>query len=131
LQKNKTIKLQKSSPAEWPVQGIEEFFRFNFSEVRCPTPQILSPFNLVKKIEIQLYKIRQRQGWVNNGDIVHKLNLPNYRQVLHSPMNFKYVYDYVEMYRTHIFNVDLEVSSDILIKPANKNKIKKFYAFLS
>jgi hypothetical protein len=135
LEKNETqtnLKTLKIRPVELPVRGVCEFLKFNFftdHEVSLP-PKVLTPFNLPKKIEVQLYRLQQKQSWLSNSDIAHGLNLPKHKQILCAPLNFKYVYDYVAIHKTNSYFTENCISDEVLSTPANSIKFKKFYDYL-
>ncbi len=128
LEKNEIHNLK---PRNIPVQGFCEFIRFNFfAAVGEISPKTLTPYNLPKDIELQLYRIQQKHKWFSNHDMVSILNLPKHRQVLAAPMKFKYVYNYVQIYKTNNYFRENCVEDAVLVVPADNQKIKKFYGYL-
>ena len=125
------LKLKNLKTQTVPIQGVCEFIRFNFfAAAEAIPPKVLTPYNLPKDIELQLYRIQQKHNWFSNSVMVSILNLPKRRQVLTAPLKFKYVYDYVQTYKTNSYFRENCVEDTVLVVPADNHKIKKFYDYL-
>ena len=133
LEKNEPHSLKNLKPHNIPIQGVCEFIKFNFfADIEASQPpKVLTPHNLPKNIELQLYRIQQKHKWFSNHDIVRLLSLPKHRQVLTAPLKFKYVYDYVQIYKTNSYFRENCVKDTVLVVPADNHKINKFYDYLS
>ena len=119
----------KLSPINLPILGISEFLKFNFFKARSTQiADIITPFNLPKKVEFKLHAICKQLGWHDNHVIIDQLNLPLVDQIKYSPLQFKYVYDYAVLHKTQEYRDKLAVPKKVLLTPVNKKKFQLFYS---
>lgn len=115
-----------------PVQGIFDFVKFNFSKINDVFDGVdavaLTPFNLPKKVKLKLHKLCIQQSWVNDDDVFSYLNIPRSTKINHSPLNYKYVFDYVSTHQTFLYDNKLCVDEKILLTPVDEETFKVFYS---
>jgi hypothetical protein len=92
--------IAKNKNIDFIAVMLHEFLVFNIKSHKPNNPALshISVHSLCYTVRSRLGLLRRKNGWNNHEEVVINLNLPLHEDVLCSPMEHKYVYEYINKY---------------------------------